>query len=74
MLTEKALQRVFGRPLRVRAVVKGAAEQSTVAASPERTDPVVRHALKTVFPGATIIDEPADRAEPTAPPGEGERA
>ena len=62
LVTEKALQRVFGRPLRARVVVKGAAERSTVAASPERTDPVVRHALKTVFPGATIIDEAADGA------------
>ena len=32
LVTEKALQRVFGRPLRVRAVVKGATEHSTVAA------------------------------------------
>ena len=62
LVTEKALQRVFGRPLRARVVVKGAAERRTVAASPERTDPVVRHALKTVFPGATIIDEAADGA------------
>ncbi len=73
LVTEQALQRVFRRPLRTRVVVKGAAEQSTVAASPEREDPVVRHALAT-FPGATIIDETADRAEPTATPGEGERA
>ena len=62
LVTEQALQRVFGRPLRARVVVKGAAERRTVAASPERTDPVVRHALKTVFPGATIIDEAADGA------------
>ena len=62
LVTEKALQRVFGRPLRARVVVKGAAERSAVEASPERTDPVVRHALKTVFPGATIIDETADGA------------
>ena len=62
LVTEKALQRVFQRPLHARIVVKGAAERSTVAASPERTDPVVRHALKTVFPGATIIDEAADGA------------
>ncbi len=74
VLTEKALQRVLGRPLRVYVAVKGAAKRSAAAASPERTDPVVRHALKTVFPGATIIDETADRAEPTATPGEGERA
>ena len=74
VLTEKALQRVLGRPLRVYVAVKGAAKRSAAAASPERTDPVVRHALKTVFPGATIIDETADRAEPTAAPGEGERA
>lgn len=74
LVTEKALQRVFGRPLRARVVVKGAAERSTVAASPERTDPVVRHALKTAFPGATIIEETADAAEPTTTPGQGERA
>ena len=32
LVTEKALQRVFGRPLRVRPVVKGATEHSTVEA------------------------------------------
>ncbi len=74
MLTEKALQRVFDRPLRVRVVAKGAAERSVAAASPQRTDPVVRHALKTAFPGATIIEETADAAEPTTTPGQGERA
>ena len=74
MLTEKALQRVFQRPLHARIVVKGAAERSVVEASPERTDPVVRHALKTVFPGATIIDEAADEAEPTTTAGQGEWA
>ena len=62
LVTEKALQRVFGRPLRARVVVKGATERSAVEASPERTDPVVRHAMRTVFPGATIIDEAADGA------------
>lgn len=36
LLTEKALQRVFGRPFRVRAVVKSATERSTVAANPEK--------------------------------------
>ncbi len=61
LVTEQALQRVFGQPLRTRVVVKGAAERSVVAASPERADPVVRHAL-AVFPGATIIDEAADGA------------
>ena len=65
LVTEKALQRVFGRPLRARVVVKGAAERRTVAASPERTDPVVRHAL-AAFPGATIIEAAADAAEPPA--------
>ncbi len=74
LVTEKALQRVFQRPLRVRVVAKGAAERSVAAASPQRTDPVVRHALKTAFPGATIIEETADAAEPTTTPGQGERA
>ena len=62
LVTEKALQRVFQRPLHARVVVKGAAEHSTVAANPEREDPVVRHALRTVFPGATIIEDAADGA------------
>jgi hypothetical protein len=60
LVTEKALQRVFQRPLHARVVVKGAAEHGTVAANPEREDPVVRHALRTVFPGATIIEDAAD--------------
>ena len=62
LVTEKALQRVFQRPLHARVVVKGAAEHGTVAANPEREDPVVRHALRTVFPGATIIEDAADGA------------
>ena len=73
LVTEKALQRVFRRPLHARIVVKGATERSAVAANPEREDPIVRHALRTVFPGATIIDETADEAEPTTTPGQGER-
>ena len=60
LVTEQALQRVFRRPLRARIVVKGATERSTVAANPEREDPVVRHALRTVFPGAIIIEDAAD--------------
>lgn len=36
LVTEKALQQVLGRPLRVRAVVKDATERSTVAANPEK--------------------------------------
>ena len=74
LVTEQALQRVFRRPLHARIVVKGAAERSTITANPERTDPVVRHALKTVFPGATIIEETADESEPTTTAGQGERA
>ncbi len=62
LITEKALQRVFGRPLHARIAVKGAAERNAAPANPEREDPVVRHALRTVFPGATIIDEAADGA------------
>ena len=60
LVTEQALQRVFRRPLHARIVVKGATERSAVAANPEREDPVVRHAMRTVFPGATIIEDVAD--------------
>ncbi len=65
LVTEQALQRVFRRPLHMHIVIKGAAERSTVAANPEREDPVVRHAL-AAFPGATIIEAAAEAAEPPA--------